>query len=109
MRSPYTEYAGLPNTTHLEGGVRSVQAQDQQVTTRIPKIVTACLLASSMLIKRYVHVHDIFSRFRAEAIMSFRIIYLCIYLFCFKSDLRQKFSYIFFISVKGARSSSQTT
>ena len=36
MRSPYTEHAasGLPNPTHLEGEVRFVQAQYQQVVTR---------------------------------------------------------------------------
>ena len=36
MKCPYIEHAasGLPNPTHLEGGVRFVQAQDQQVTTR---------------------------------------------------------------------------
>ena len=33
MRSPYIEHAasGLPNTTRLEGEVRFVQTQDQQV------------------------------------------------------------------------------
>ena len=36
MMSPYTEHAAsrLPNSTHLEGKVRFVQVQDQQVTTR---------------------------------------------------------------------------
>ena len=35
MRSPYIEYSasGLHSPTHLEGEVRFVQAQDQQVTT----------------------------------------------------------------------------
>ena len=46
MRSPYIEHAasGLPNPTHLEPEIRFVQAQDQQVTTRSPRIVTECLL-----------------------------------------------------------------
>ena len=38
---PYTERAAsrLPNTAHLDGEVRFVQAQDQQVvTTRSPRI-----------------------------------------------------------------------
>ena len=51
MRSPYTEYvaSGLPNPTPLEGEVRFVQAQDQQVvTTRSPRIITECLLTRSM-------------------------------------------------------------
>ena len=57
VRSLYTEHAvasGLPNPTHfshLEGEVRFIQAQDQQVTTRNPRIVTDCLLTHSMLIK----------------------------------------------------------
>ena len=54
VRSPYTEHAasGLPNRTPLEGEVRFVQAQDQQVvTTRSPEIITECLLTRSMLIK----------------------------------------------------------
>ena len=62
VRSPYTELAtehaasGLPNSTPLEGEVRFVQAQDQQVvTTRSPRIITECLLTRSMLIKMYVH------------------------------------------------------
>ena len=57
VRSTYTEHAasGLPNPTHLEGEVRFVQAQDQQViTTRSPRIVTECLLTRSMLIKIYM-------------------------------------------------------
>ena len=35
MRSPYIEYSasGLHGPTHLEGEVRFVQVQDQQVTT----------------------------------------------------------------------------
>ena len=73
MRSPYTEHAasGLPNPSHLEGELRVVQAQDQQVvTTRSPKIVNECLLIRSMLIKMYVH--DIYSRFRAGAILCIR-------------------------------------
>ena len=61
VRSPYNEHAasGLPNPTSLEGVVRFVQAQDQQVvTTRSPsspRIITECLLIRSMLIKMYVH------------------------------------------------------
>ena len=58
VRSPYTEHAssGLPNPTHLEGEVRFVQAQDQQVvTTRSPRIVTECLLTRSILTKMYVY------------------------------------------------------
>ena len=40
----------------LEGEVRLVQAQDQQVvTTRSQRIITECLLTRSMLIKMYVH------------------------------------------------------
>ena len=57
VRSPYIEHAasGLLNPTHLQGEVRSDQAQDQQmVTTRSPRIVTECLLTRSMLIKMYV-------------------------------------------------------
>ena len=41
MRYQYIEHAasGLPNPTprHLEGEVRFVQAQDQQITTRSPR------------------------------------------------------------------------
>ena len=58
VRSPYTEHAasGLPNPTPLEGEVRFVRAQDQQVvTTRSPRIITECLLTLLMLIKIYVH------------------------------------------------------
>ena len=46
MRSPYTEHAasGLPNPADLGGELRFVQAQDQQVTTDSPRIVTECLL-----------------------------------------------------------------
>ena len=63
--------SGLPNPTHLQGKVRFVQAQDQQVvTTRSPKIVTECLLTRSMFMK--MHVHDIYSRFRTGAILSIR-------------------------------------
>ena len=57
-RSPYTEHAasGLHNPTPLEGEVRFVQAQGQQVvTTRSPRIITKCLLTHSMLIKPYVN------------------------------------------------------
>ena len=53
VRSLYIEDAasGLPNPTDLEGEVRFVQAQDQQVvTTRSPQIVVECLLTRSMLI-----------------------------------------------------------
>ena len=37
MRSPYTEHAanGLPNPTHMEWGIRFVQARDQQVLTHV--------------------------------------------------------------------------
>ena len=73
MRYPYTEHAasGLPNPTHLDGDVRFVQVQDQQiVTTRSPRTVTECLLTRLMLIK--MHAHGIYSRFRAEAILSIR-------------------------------------
>ena len=51
---PYTEHAasGLPNPTPLEGEVRFVQAQDQQVViTRSPRKITECLFTRSMLIK----------------------------------------------------------
>ena len=54
----YTEHAasGLPNPTPLEGEVWFVQTQNQQVvTTRSPRIITACLLTCSMLNKMYVH------------------------------------------------------
>ena len=57
VRSPYTEHAasGLPSPTQLEGEIRFVQAQDQQVvTTRSPRIIPECLLTRSMLIKIYV-------------------------------------------------------
>ena len=69
MRSPYNEHAvsGLPNPSHLEREVLFVQAQDKQVTTRSPRIVTECLLGCLMLIKMYVHVQGIYSQFRAEA------------------------------------------
>ena len=73
VRSPYTELAasGLPNPTHLEGEVRSDQAQGQQVvTTRSPRIVTECLLTRSMMIKMYVYA--IYSRFRIGTILSIR-------------------------------------
>ena len=73
VRSPYTEHAasGLPNPTHLEGEVRSDQAQDQQVvTTRCPQIVTECLLTHSMLIKMYVYA--VYSRVRIGTILSIR-------------------------------------
>ena len=54
MRSPYSEHAasGKPNTTHLEGAVRFVQAQDQQVTTcSLSVIVSERLLTREMLVK----------------------------------------------------------
>ena len=72
MRSPYTEHAasGLPNPTHLEEKVRFIQAQDQQVIIRSCRIVAECLLSRSMLIK--IYVHDMYSRFLAGAILSFR-------------------------------------
>ena len=72
MRSPYTDHAAssLPNLTYLEGEVRFILAQDQQVTTRSPRIVTEYLLTCSMLIK--IYVHGINSRFRAGAILSIR-------------------------------------
>ena len=37
VRSPYIEHAasGLPNPTRLEGDVRFVQAQDQQVLPHV--------------------------------------------------------------------------
>ena len=37
VRSPYTEHAanGLPNATRLEGEVRFIQAQDQQVLPHV--------------------------------------------------------------------------
>ena len=69
--SPYTEHAvnGLPNPIHLKGEVRFVQAPDQQfVPTRSPKTVTECLLTRSTLIKMYVHVQVIYSRFYAEVL-----------------------------------------
>ena len=64
MRSAYTEHA------HLEGEVRIFHAQDQQVTTRIPRIVTECLLTRSVLIK--IYAHNIYSRFHAGTILSIR-------------------------------------
>ena len=72
VRSPYTELdaSGLPNPTHLEGEVRFDQAQDQQVTTRSPRIITKCLITHSMLIKMYVYA--IYSRFRIGTILSVR-------------------------------------
>ena len=70
VRSPYTEHAarGQPNPTHLEGEVRLSRLKTSRVTTRCLRIVTECLLTRSMLIKMYVQVHDIHSRFRAGAI-----------------------------------------
>ena len=64
--------SGLSNPTPLEGGgVRFVQAQDQQVvTTRSPRIISECLLTRSMLIKMYVHA--IYSWFCIETILSNR-------------------------------------
>ena len=48
--------SGLPNPTPLEGEVRFVQAQDQQVVTTCSlRKITECLLTPSMLIKMYVH------------------------------------------------------
>ena len=73
VRSPYTEHvtSGLPNPTHLEGKVRFVQAQDQQViTTRTPRIVTKCLLTRSILIKIYVYA--IYIWFRIGTILSIK-------------------------------------
>ena len=73
VRSPYTKLvaSGLSNPIHLEGEVRFDQAQDQQVvTTRIPRIVTDCLLTRSMLIKIYVYA--LYSRFRIGTILSVR-------------------------------------
>ena len=73
VRSPYTEHAasGLPNPTHLEGGVRFDKAQDQQVfITHSPRIVTECLLTRSLLIKMYVYA--VYSRFRIRTILSIR-------------------------------------
>ena len=67
VRSPYPEHAasGLHNLLIWRGRLRFDQAQDQQVvTTRSPRIVTECLLIRSMLIKKYVHVYAIYSRFR---------------------------------------------
>ena len=55
VRSPYAR-AGYHYPTRVEGEVRFVHAQVQQITTRCPRIVTVCLLAHSMLIKTYVHV-----------------------------------------------------
>ena len=57
VRSPYTEHAasGLPNPINVDGKM-FVQARDQQVTTRCPRIVTECLLTGSILIQMYVHV-----------------------------------------------------
>ena len=71
MRSPYTEHAasGLPNPTPLEGEVRFVEAQYQQVvTTRSPRIITECLLTRPMLIKMYVHA--IYIRLYIETISA---------------------------------------
>ena len=73
VRTPYIEHAacGLPNPTPLEGEVRFVQAQDQQVvTTRSPRKETECLLTRSMLIKIYVHA--IYIWFYIETILSYR-------------------------------------
>ena len=59
MRSAYTERAasGIPNPTSLDGEVRFIQAQDQQnITTRSPRMVTECLLTRWMLIKMYFMV-----------------------------------------------------
>ena len=66
VRYLYTEHtaSGLLNPTNLEGEVRFVQAQDQQVvTTRSPRIVTECLLTRSMLIKNVcIFYLQLFSR-----------------------------------------------
>ena len=58
VRSPYIEHAasGLPNPTPLEGEVRFVKAQiEQVVTTHSPRIIIECLLTRSMWIKMYAH------------------------------------------------------
>ena len=56
IRSPYTEHAasGLHNPTPLEGEVRFIYAQDQQMSEN-PRMVAECLLTRSMLIKVYYH------------------------------------------------------
>ena len=50
VRPPYNEHdaSGLPNPMHLEGELHFVQAQEQQVTTHSPRIVTECILIRSM-------------------------------------------------------------
>ena len=54
MRSLYTEHAarGLPNPIPLEGEVRIIQDQDQQMLPHVVREnVTECLLTRSMLSK----------------------------------------------------------
>ena len=78
MRSSYTEHAVCFERATQPysiggggGGLRFVQAQDQQVvTTRSPRIIIECLLSRSMLIKMYVHA--IYSWFCIETILSNR-------------------------------------
>ena len=69
LRTPSMLRVGYPILL-LGGGVRFIQAQEQPVTTRSLRIVIECLLTRSILIKMYVH--DIYSRFLAEAILYIR-------------------------------------
>ena len=50
-RSPYTEHAAsrLPNLTPLEGKVRFIQAQDQQMLLHVVREWQQCLLTRSIL------------------------------------------------------------
>ena len=64
VRSPYTKHAasGLHNPSLGGWGQWFVQAQDQQVTTRSPRIVTVYSLARCWL----KCLQDIYSQFHAE-------------------------------------------
>ena len=63
LRTPSRLRTGYPALHYWRGEVRLVQAQDQQVTTRSPRIVTECSLTHTMLIKivytSYIHVFTV--------------------------------------------------
>ena len=60
--------AGYPTLLTWRGRYDLSRLKQQVFITRSPRIVTECLLTRSMLIKMYVQA--IYSRFRAEAILS---------------------------------------
>ena len=66
--------SGLPNPTPLEGEVRFIQATDQHVTTRSPRMVAECLLASSTLNKIYYLVANPEGRISRD-VAHFKMVY----------------------------------